>query len=278
MTSRTLLKAGFVSALLVLTGTALAMGPGGRGAGGCGGQGGGAQMGGGGGDGACVTDMQAEVVELSSQAASELIRMREEEKLAHDVYLAMHEKWGAQVFGIRNAELKHMGAMKKMLDRFGMEDPIVDQTPGVFASEVYSDLYVQLVESGSESLMDAYKVGAKIEELDLFDLRTASDGVGDQVLTKVYGNLERATRNHLRAFAAQIEANGGSYEAEHLTQAEFDTIASSDFERGHGAGQGKGQTQDNALGQGKGKRGKAMQGQGQGKGQGQGQGCGLCKG
>ncbi len=267
MTSRTLLKAGFVSTLVVLTGTALAIGPGGRGAGGCGGQGGG-------GDGACVTGMQASVVELSSQAANELIRMREEEKLAHDVYLAMHEKWGAQVFGIRNAELKHMGAMEKMLDRFGIEDPIVDQTPGVFTSELYSDLYVQLVESGSESLMDAFKVGAKIEELDLSDLRTAGVGVGDPVLVQVYGNLERATRNHLRAFAAQIQANGGSYEAEHLTQTEFDTIAASDFERGHGAGQGKGMGQDKALGQGNGQRANGKQGNGQSNGQ----GCGLCKG
>jgi len=243
------------------------MGPGGRGAGGCGDQAGG-------GNGACVTDMQAAVVDLSSQAASELIRMREEEKLAHDVYLAMHEQWGAQVFGIRNAELKHMGAMKKMLDRFGMEDPIVDQTPGVFTSPVYSELYTELIEAGSGSLMDALKVGAKIEELDLSDLRTAGVGVGDPVLVQVYGNLQRATRNHLRAFAAQIEANGGSYEAEHLTQAEFDTIAASDFERGHGAGQGKGNSQDKALGQGNGQRANGKQG----KGQGNGQGCGLCKG
>ena len=260
MKYRTLVQIGLATSVMLFAGTSIAMGPGGQGKGG--------GCGGGCGGGECATGLlDTPVIELSASAATELLKMREEEKLARDVYAALGDKWGAQVFNITNAEQKHMNAMKKMLDRFGMEDPITTDARGVYSTQAFTDLYNKLIEAGSESLLDALKVGAKIEELDLSDLRVAGEQVSDPILTKVYANLERATRNHLRAFAKQIQANGGTYEAEFLTQEEFDSIAASPMERGMG-GQGKG------MGKGK--------GQGQGKGMGQGQGknankdCGLC--
>jgi hypothetical protein len=196
---------------------------------------------------------QAPVVDLSIEAREELIRMRQEEKLARDVYVALGDQWGADVFAITNAEQRHLDAMKKMLDRFGMQDPIVDDSRGVFADQAFTDLYNELIERGSASLLDALKVGAKIEELDLIDLRAAGQGVGDPVLKMVYENLERATRNHLRMFAVQIRENNGTYVAEHLTQKEFDTIAASDFEPGGRSMQGRrwrGVGQGNGAGRG----------------------------
>jgi hypothetical protein len=192
------------------------------------------------------------VVDLSFEAREELLRMRQEEKLARDVYAALGEQWGADIFAITNAEQRHMDAMERMLDRFGMEDPVTNDARGVFADQAFTDLYNELVEAGSDSLLDALNVGAKIEELDLHDLRVAGDGVDDPVLTMVYGNLERATRNHLRAFAAQIEANNGTYIAEHLTQAEFDAIADSAFERGNRGNRGnRGSRRGNGMGMGR---------------------------
>lgn len=173
------------------------------------------------------------VADLSFEAREELIKMRQEEKLARDVYAALGEKWGVDVFQITNSEQRHMDAMERMLDRFGIEDPITDDARGVYADQEFVDLYNDLIEAGSVSLLDALKVGAKIEELDLYDLRVAKAAVSDPVLINVYSNLERATRNHLRAFAAQVKAQNGTYRAEHLSQEEFDSIADSDFERGN---------------------------------------------
>ncbi len=251
MNYRTITSLALASSVILFAGTSLAVGPAGQ-------------------ADACCSECAVNspsasvpVVELSSEAANELLKMREEEKLARDVYSAMHEKWGAQVFNIRNAEQRHMDAMKMMLNRFGLTDPITENTQGIFTTKAFTDLYTKLVDVGSGSLLDALKVGAKIEELDLYDLRAAAKDVNDPVLTKVYANLQRATRNHLRAFAAQIEANDGTYTAAHLTQEEFDTIASSDFERGNGHGKAKGQ----GKGQGQGKNaGKANKD------------CGLCDG
>ncbi|MCA9304436.1 MAG: DUF2202 domain-containing protein [Phycisphaerales bacterium] len=227
MKKQAMIGVGFASVLVLLAGTSFARGPGGGCGGGC----------------TSTADASADssVAALSSEARAELLKMRQEEKLARDVYRALHERWGADVFKISNSEQRHMDAMKAMLDRFSIQDPIVDDTPGVFTDKVFSDLYHELVDAGSGSVLDALKVGAKIEELDLVDLRAARAEAGDAVLDRVYGNLERATRNHLRAFAAQIEANKGVYAAVHLPQEEFDAIADSEFERGNGGGAGQGQ-------------------------------------
>jgi len=213
------------------------------------------------------------VIQLSEAATNELIKMRLEEKLARDVYAALGDKWNADVFRITNAESRHMFAMEQMLKRFSIEDPILDQTPGVFPQQAFTDLYEKLIESGSKSLMDALKVGAKIEELDLFDLRVAVQDVEDPILIKVYGNLQRATRNHLRAFDAQIQLNKSAYKAQHLSQEEYDTIAASDFERGM---PNKGANRLN-NGAGNGQAQKPRDGSGKGAGKGPQKGCGLCK-
>lgn len=220
-----------------------------------------------------------------------LIAMREEEKLARDVYLTLGEKWDEPVFKIANSERRHLDAMKGLLDRFGIEDPITDDTRGVFTSERYAKLYTQLIERGSKSRVDALKVGALIEELDLSDLRKASAEAQDESVKRVLGNLQRATRNHLRAFAGALKAQDASYAAQHLTQEEFDAIAASPHERGGmGAGQGKGQGQgqgscagecaDDCAGSGScaGACGGQEQGTGMGKGAGQGKGAGKGRG
>lgn len=260
MKLRTLVSISLASSFMLFAGSTLAMCPDGPGkGGGCGG-------------GQCETGLlDTPVVELNEIAASGLLKMREEEKVARDVYAALGDMWGAQVFNITNSEQRHMNAMKKMLDRFDLQDPITTDVPGEYANQAFTDLYNKLIESGSVSLLDALIVGAKIEELDLVDLRIAGEQVEDPILTKVYGNLERATRNHLRAFAKQIQANGGAYEAEFLSQEEFDAIAASPIEKGMG-----GQSKGKSKGKGKGKGQGQGNGKAQNKAQNAGKDCGLC--
>ena len=176
----------------------------------------------------------APVRKVNPEVVYWLLHMREEEKIARDVYWTLGQLWGQNIFSnITNSEQRHMDSMGLMLDRYGLVDPVVDDTVGVFTHPGFADLYTLLVTMGTESLMDAHKVGAKIEELDIVDLRIAMHGVTDPVLMEVYENLSRGSRNHLRAYARQIYNNGGTYVAEHLTQEEFDEIANSDMEPGN---------------------------------------------
>ena len=180
--------------------------------------------------------------------------LREEEKLARDVYLALHQKWGDQVFrNISQAESQHMNAVANLLSRYSVPDPIVNNSPGVFPSVRFRNLYTTLVQSGSSSLVDALKVGLKIEEMDIADLRISIRQTNNNDIKQVLGRLEQGSQNHLRAFAGRLKSVGGTYVATHISQNEFNQIANSagPGQGNQGAGQGKGAGQGNGAGQGK---------------------------
>ncbi|MBK7258215.1 MAG: DUF2202 domain-containing protein [Ignavibacteriae bacterium] len=53
-------------------------------------------------------------------------------------------------------------------------------------------------------------------------------------ITCVYQNLERGSRNHMRAFVKNLAAGGASYTPQYISQTEFDAIIASGTERGRG--------------------------------------------
>jgi hypothetical protein len=162
-----------------------------------------------------------------------LLLMREEEKLARDVYLNLYEKWNLKTFyNIAQSEKTHMEAIRILLDRYDIKDPVDEDIMGVFESEKLQGLYNELVAQGGESLEQALKVSALIEELDIYDLKELLSKTDNDDIKIVYLNLLKGSRNHLRSFDRQLDRNGFSYEVNFLSQKEYDSIASSDQERG----------------------------------------------
>ena len=140
--------------------------------------------------------------QLTQEETDSILLMREEEKLARDVYLTLADQWNVPVFrNIAQSESRHMQAVKMLIDRYGLEDPVTDDTIGVFTRPEFAQMYQELVASGSVSLSEAYKVGIRIEEMDIQDLREALDHVQSPDIRRVYQNLLRASENHLRAFS-----------------------------------------------------------------------------
>ncbi len=165
--------------------------------------------------------------------AAGILKMREEEKLARDVYITLNEQWNLSIFAnISNSEQRHMDAVKALIDKYGMEDPVVDDTVGVFQDPKMQALYNQLTAAGSESADKALWVGATIEDLDIFDLNELIKATDNEDILTVYQNLSKGSRNHLRAFGSQLIAIGQPYEAQYLTQEEVDAIINSDRETG----------------------------------------------
>lgn len=166
---------------------------------------------------------------LTSTEAEGLAFMREEEKLARDVYLALYEKWKLPIFqNIAQSEQTHMDAVKTLLDRYGIADPAAGKSAGVFTNATLQGLYEQLIKQGSQSLADALRVGAAIEEIDIVDLQKQIAQTDKADIQQVYDNLTRGSRNHLRSFTAQLKnQTGETYVPQHLTQAEYDTIIKS---------------------------------------------------
>lgn len=180
---------------------------------------------------------------LTVTEAEALLFMREEEKLARDVYLTLYKQWKLPVFNtISGSEQQHTDRVKALLQTYRLADPVTNDTVGVFTNPQLAALYSQLVTAGQSSLLEALNVGAFIEETDIADLQKALAGTTRPDIATVYGNLMRGSRNHLRAFVGQIEAQGVAYTAQALPQAEVDAIINSPTERGQG-GQGHGNRQ-----------------------------------
>jgi len=218
---------------------------------------------------------------LSTDDIDGLTFMREEEKLARDVYLTLADKWQLPIYSnIAGAEQRHMDAVQMVFTTYENEinDPGFDNTVGAFANNELAALYLQLVEKGNLSLVDALTVGATIEDLDLKDLEIRLTTTTNDHVKLVYNNLAKGSRNHLRAFMRALTAQGGTYSPDHIDQAAFDAILGSEMERRvvYGA---DGEALATGCG-GRGGQGRRGQGQGQGQGRGNrgGSGAGKCDG
>jgi len=170
----------------------------------------------------------------SPEEIAGLVRMREEELLARDVYEVLGDRWGTRVFAnISTAEQTHTDAVAALLDRYEILDPARGHQPGSFVDADLQRLYGTLVGQGNGSLVAALTVGATVEDLDLADLAARASDLPD--IDWVYENLARGSRNHLRAFVRQLDRNGATYTPTHITVAEFDAIIAGGTERGPGA-------------------------------------------
>lgn len=170
---------------------------------------------------------------LNNDETLSLKWMREEEKLAHDVYVTLFNKWGIPIFtNIAASEQTHTNAVLSLLNKYSLPDPVGNNAVGVFSDTTLQNLYTQLVGQGSKSLLDGFKVGATIEDLDIFDLNNWMTKVDNQDIKFVYQNLTKGSRNHMRSFYGQVISSGGTYTAQFISQAELEAIINSPKETG----------------------------------------------
>ena len=192
------------------------------------------------------TACPSSVTPLSQAEVDEALFMREEEKLARDVYLDLSAYWQVQVgsapvvnmmSNIAKSEQTHMDSMKDVLSCYGLPDPVdAAATHGVFINPELAGLYIQLMTQGKTSQLDALKVGALIEEVDIEDLQTSIELSQQAYTDQVYEALMCGSRNHLRSFAGEIIKTTGTYKAQVIPQATVDAILSTPNETCGGAG------------------------------------------
>jgi hypothetical protein len=189
---------------------------------------------------------------LDAVEASHLTFMREEEKLARDVYLTLAGLYPDQkVFNriATTSEQTHTDTMRDKLALYNLPDPnpATNDLPdsiGVFTGAewgwYFAEKFKDLTEKGSKSELEALYVGAFIEELDMNDIAVCPavmveagypkpcglEYTDETGLINAFSSLIDGSENHLRAYVGQIEAviGVGNYVAQYLTQAEVDAI------------------------------------------------------
>ncbi|MCF7973422.1 MAG: DUF2202 domain-containing protein [Phycisphaerae bacterium] len=190
---------------------------------------------------------------LTEAEAIHVIYMRQEEKLARDVYLTLNKAWDSVVFSrIAGSEQRHMDAIARIIDIQGMDDPASDDSIDVYSNPTFTAMYTDLTEVGKVSYVKALRTGAYIEELDILDLQTSLEDGENEQLIRVFENLMRGSRNHLRGFVAALAQEGETYVPKLMAAEQYDEIVSGQVERG--AGQGMGMRRGRGMGQGQGTR------------------------
>jgi hypothetical protein len=194
-----------------------------------------------GGTGATGTSVLAvPASDLSTNESAALLYMREEEKLARDVYNTLSATWKISTFqNIAASEQIHMDEIALLLTRYNLTDPA--QAPGIFTDAKLQDLYNKLVAQGNLSIGDALKVGGAIEEIDILDLQTRLSQTDNADIQQVYNNLMNGSYNHLKAFSRTLtNQTGETYAPQYLNPEQYQTILSNGVGNGGSNGSGTG--------------------------------------
>jgi len=169
---------------------------------------------------------------LSQQDVSWLVRMREEEKLSRDTYNTLWNKWKNKTFiDVAKVEQLHMNAVKVLLEKYWIDDPVRDDSVWVFSSFAIKKLYDDSVSQWNKSLLDAFVLAADAEALDILDLNDLAEQLHNPDIIAVYNTLIVWSRNHLRSYVKNIKNNGGNYKPKYISQEVYNGIISSQDEK-----------------------------------------------
>ncbi len=163
--------------------------------------------------------------------------MREEEKLARDVYLQLSDAWGLNTHAnIARSEQTHTDRMAALLAEWGALDPAEGLEIGEFRDPDLQQLHDDLMAMGLESPEAALRVGALVEEVDIIDLDERMAETELAVLDETYASLRAGSESHLRAFVGALAGQGVVYAPVQLDQASYDAIINAAGSNGGGGG------------------------------------------
>ena len=163
-----------------------------------------------------------------------ILLLREEEKLARDVYLTFSWWYDLPVFpNIARSEQQHMNLVALLLDRHGLDDPAEGNGIGEFTNEWVQGVFDLLVEMGAESLVKALWAGAFIEDVDIYHLEHILDHSNFDDVNLIVQNMVAGSRNHMRSFIGALDQRDATYvPKDYLTQDELDEILATPMETG----------------------------------------------
>ncbi len=143
---------------------------------------------------------------LTDDEAAAILFMREEEKMARDLYNAFADQWNWPIFSnIAVSEQRHFDSVGILITRYGLTDPAAGNAPGEFTDPALQALYDDLLAQGSTSLTAALQVGVTVEETDIADLDKRLATVTQFDVKRVFTMLRRGSVHHLAAFNAQLD-------------------------------------------------------------------------
>lgn len=157
--------------------------------------------------------------------------LREEEKLARDVYLFSYNLYGNAIFNnISKSEQNHMDQILVLLNTYNLDDPALPNK-GEFKNQLLQGLYNDLTAQSAISLVEALKVGATIEDLDISDIDEFEDRTDVTAILNTYDKLKCGSRNHMRNYYGQLLNNDVWYSPQYISISELEEIMTTENEK-----------------------------------------------
>lgn len=150
--------------------------------------------------------------------------VREEEKMAHDVYYVLSEIYKKPIFkNIMKSEQNHMDKVWCLLIHFNVEDPASDEI-GKFTNDEIQELYNYLVDLGTKNIIDGLTAGAIIEDYDIYDIEHWMSQTDNEAIISVFSNIVCGSGNHLISFTRLLDGFDIEYIPEYITSDEYQDI------------------------------------------------------
>jgi len=149
--------------------------------------------------------------------------MWNDEKLAHDLYLALYEIFPNKVLYTiaTKSESRHKESVENLIKQYDLNITSSDFIGHYSASELasfkmgefilpeISELYTKLYALGAQSEIDALKVGCMVEVTDIRDLDKYIPVVNKNIAL-VFGYLKEGSYHHYKAFDKSLKSLGVS--------------------------------------------------------------------
>jgi hypothetical protein len=160
---------------------------------------------------------------LTQEDKEALAHMWNEEKLAHDVYLALYDLYpNNTLYTIaQRSEAQHQASVEDLIAKYDLNilspdfsggyDPeaLAQFGLGEFSIDSIKELYNTLYDLGKNSEIDALKVGCMVEVTDINDLNTyINSGQLTPDMMIVFTNLRDGSYHHYWAFDKALKAKG----------------------------------------------------------------------
>lgn len=142
---------------------------------------------------------------LTMTESGDILFIREEEQLAHDLYTRWYGMYSIPVFSnIAASETMHVNEVQLLIDRYGLQGNRIGNASTGYHNATIQSLYNSLAAQGDASLTGALEASLAVEERDIADLDHALAGTTRADIIQVYSNLRRGSENHKSAFLRQL--------------------------------------------------------------------------
>lgn len=166
--------------------------------------------------------------QISEEESAIIISMKDKEKLTYDVYYSLNEKYSSDIFKkmIQN-ELQHKELSAGLALKYGINISVnSDNEVGKFSNPKDQNIYDEMMRYGGYSLLDAFRAGARMEEINISEQLDYISKSSNEEIIKVFEIIEKGSEEQLRTFVKELQEEGITYKPNKLSQEDYDRIVS----------------------------------------------------